>query len=57
MNVGKKMAHKAEELKGQAQKVFGRATGNRKVEAEGHGHQAKGGAKQVGEKIKDIFRR
>ncbi|MEU8824947.1 CsbD family protein [Streptomyces sp. NPDC048636] len=57
MNVGKKMAHKAEELKGRAQKAMGRTTGNRRLETEGHGHQAKGGMKQVGEKIKDAFRR
>ncbi len=56
MNIGKKIAHKAEATKGAAKKFFGRATGNNRLRAEGRADQFKGNAKQSGAKLKDAFR-
>ncbi|MFD0532124.1 CsbD family protein [Kitasatospora arboriphila] len=47
MGMGKKAAHKAEEVKGGAKKAAGAATGNRSLEAEGRAEQMKGAAKQA----------
>ncbi|GAA3369810.1 hypothetical protein GCM10017744_091030 [Streptomyces antimycoticus] len=41
MNVGKKMAHTAEAVRGSAKKALGRVTGNRRMQAEGHGGKVK----------------
>jgi uncharacterized protein YjbJ (UPF0337 family) len=57
MSVGKKLAHKAETAKGAAKKYFGRATGNTRLRTEGRIDQAKGNAKQAGDKAKDVFKR
>lgn len=46
----------AQDAKGKAKKATGRATGDRSLQAEGHGDQAKASAKSLGERIKDIFR-
>ncbi|WP_073928180.1 CsbD family protein [Streptomyces sp. CB03911] len=56
MGIGKKAAHKAEELKGRTKKTVGAATGNRSMEAEGRAEQMKGDAKQAGAKAKDVFK-
>ncbi|WP_082527173.1 CsbD family protein [Kitasatospora sp. MBT63] len=56
MTMGKKIAHKAEEVKGGAKKTVGRATGNRSLEAEGRSEQMKGDAKQAGAKAKDALK-
>ncbi|MEU4118826.1 CsbD family protein [Kitasatospora sp. NPDC028055] len=56
MSIGKKAAHKAEEVKGSVKKTVGRATGDRVLEAEGRGDQAKGDLKQAGAKVKDAFK-
>ncbi|GHE27928.1 UPF0337 protein [Kitasatospora indigofera] len=56
MGIGKKAAHKAEELKGRTKKTVGAATGNRSMEAEGRAEQMKGDAKQAGAKTKDVFK-
>ncbi|MEU9080205.1 CsbD family protein [Kitasatospora sp. NPDC004745] len=56
MGIGKKAAHKAEAVKGGVKKSVGRATGNRTLEAEGRGDQAKGNLKQAGAKVKDAFK-
>ncbi|MDI9914174.1 CsbD family protein [Rhodococcus sp. IEGM 1379] len=56
MNTGKKIAHSAEAAKGSVKKVVGRATGNRRLEAEGRVDQAKGNLKQSGTKVKDAFK-
>jgi uncharacterized protein YjbJ (UPF0337 family) len=56
MSIAKKLAHKAEAVKGSAKKATGRATGNRRLRAEGRGDQVKGDIKQAGAKIKDAFR-
>lgn len=42
MSVTKKVAHKAEAVKGEAKKTVGRATGDRSLEAEGRADQIKG---------------
>jgi len=52
----KKIAHKAEAVKGGAKKRAGRLTGNRRLRAEGRTDQAKGNIKQAGAKTKDAFR-
>ncbi|MFI9805566.1 CsbD family protein [Streptomyces sp. NPDC052301] len=56
MSISKKIAHKAEAMKGGAKKTAGRATGSRRLQAEGHGDQVKGNIKQAGAKIKDVFK-
>lgn len=56
MSFLKKIAHKAEALKGGAKKRAGRLTGNRRLRAEGRTDQAKGNIKQAGAKTKDAFR-
>ncbi|MFZ2176999.1 MAG: CsbD family protein [Rhodococcus sp. (in: high G+C Gram-positive bacteria)] len=57
MSIGKKISHSAEAAKGSVKKVFGRATHNRSLEAEGRADQAKGNLKQAGAKIADAFKR
>lgn len=56
MSMGKKIAHSAEAAKGSVKKVFGRATRNRSLEAEGRADQVKGNLKQSGAKVKDAFK-
>jgi uncharacterized protein YjbJ (UPF0337 family) len=56
MSIAKKVAHKAEAVKGGAKKTAGRATGNERLQAEGRGDQVKGNTKQAGAKIKDAFK-
>jgi len=56
MSIAKKLAHKAEAVKGSAKKSAGRVTGNRRLRAEGRSDQAKGNTKQAGAKLKDAIR-
>ena len=56
MSIGKKLAHKAEAIKGATKKYVGRATGNTRLRTEGRADQAKGNAKQAGAKVKDVFK-
>lgn len=56
MGLGDKIENKAEELKGKAKVGAGKATDDPELEAEGHADQVKGNVKQVGEKIKDVFK-
>ncbi|MFF8269573.1 CsbD family protein [Streptomyces sp. NPDC016562] len=56
MSIGKKIAHKAEAVKGGAKKTAGRVTGNWHLRAEGRGDQVKGNVKQAGARIKDVFK-
>ncbi|MCW2580762.1 MAG: putative CsbD stress protein [Blastococcus sp.] len=51
-----KIKNKAEELSGQGKEAVGNATDDRDLQAEGQKDQAKGNAKQAGEKVKDIFK-
>jgi uncharacterized protein YjbJ (UPF0337 family) len=55
--MGDKVRNKAKKLKGKAKEKVGQATGNQQLEAEGHADQAKGDLRQVGEKMKDVYRR
>jgi uncharacterized protein YjbJ (UPF0337 family) len=52
----KKIPHKAESVKGRVKKAIGRATGSRRLQAEGRGDQIKGNAKQALAKIKDAVK-
>jgi uncharacterized protein YjbJ (UPF0337 family) len=56
MSIPKKIAHKAEAVKGSAKKMTGRLTGSRRLRAEGRADQARGNLKQAGAKIKDATR-
>jgi uncharacterized protein YjbJ (UPF0337 family) len=56
MSIAKKIAHKAEAVKGAFKKTAGRATGNRRLRAEGRADQAKGNLKQAGAKVKDAVK-
>jgi uncharacterized protein YjbJ (UPF0337 family) len=56
MSIAKKIAHKAETVKGGAKKKAGRATDSPRLEAEGRGDQAKGDLKQAGAKVKDALK-
>jgi uncharacterized protein YjbJ (UPF0337 family) len=49
--------NKVEELRGRFKKNAGQATGDRRWEAEGKGHQIKGSLEQAGEKIRDAFKK
>jgi uncharacterized protein YjbJ (UPF0337 family) len=56
MSIDKKLAHKAEAIKGASKKYFGRATGNTRLRTEGRVDQAKANTKQAGAKVKDAFK-
>ncbi|WP_371494101.1 CsbD family protein [Kitasatospora sp. NBC_00374] len=53
MGTSDKAENAADKLKGKAKETAGRAVGNERLEAEGRADQAKGDAKQAGEKLKD----
>jgi uncharacterized protein YjbJ (UPF0337 family) len=53
MSTSKKIAHKAEAVKGSVKRMVGRLTGSRRLRAEGRADQAKGNIKQAGAKLKD----
>lgn len=57
MSAAKKIAHRAEAVKGAAMKIAGRLTGNRRLRARGRRNQAKGTIKQYRTKIKGAFGR
>ena len=56
MGLDDKIDNKSEELGGKAKEHIGKATGDEDLEAEGHADQASSNIKQVGEKIKDVFK-
>ena len=56
MSAKDKAKNKAQELKGQAKKKAGEATGDEYLEAEGQADEAKGDLKNAGEKVKDAFK-
>jgi uncharacterized protein YjbJ (UPF0337 family) len=56
MSIAKKIAHKAEAVKGGAKKTAGRLTGSRRLRAEGRADQAKGNLKQAGANVKDALK-
>jgi uncharacterized protein YjbJ (UPF0337 family) len=51
-----KAKNKAEEVGGKVKEKAGEATGDHRLEAEGHVDQASGNLKQAGEKVKDAFK-
>jgi uncharacterized protein YjbJ (UPF0337 family) len=51
-----KTRNKAQELMGQIKEATGRATGNRRLKAQGRADQTKANLRQAAEKIKDAFR-
>ena len=51
-----KTRNKTQELKGQIKEAAGRATGNRKLKAQGRADQTRANLKQAVEKAKDAFR-
>jgi uncharacterized protein YjbJ (UPF0337 family) len=57
MSMARKLAHKAEAVKGSIKRSTGRLTGSRRLRAEGRGDRIKGNMKQAGAKVKDAARR
>jgi uncharacterized protein YjbJ (UPF0337 family) len=57
MSMARKLAHKAEAVKGSLKRSAGRLTGNRRLRAEGRGDRVKGNMKQAGAKVKDAVKR
>ncbi len=55
MGIVDKVKNKAQETKGHAKEVAGRATDNKDLESEGKKDQVVGNLKQAGEKVKDAF--
>ncbi|HEU5333539.1 MAG TPA: CsbD family protein [Actinocrinis sp.] len=53
MSTEDKAKNAAEKGKGKIKEAAGHATGDKVLEAEGKGDQAKGDLKQAGEKVKD----
>ncbi|SDB89484.1 CsbD-like [Sanguibacter gelidistatuariae] len=56
MGIGDKIKHVAEDVKGKAEEVTGKVTGNDKLEAEGKVDQSKASIKQAGENVKDAVK-
>jgi uncharacterized protein YjbJ (UPF0337 family) len=56
MSIAKKLAHKAEAVKGSVKRTVGRLTGNRRLRAEGRNDRFKGNMKQAGAKVKDAVK-
>ena len=57
MSMTRKLAHKAETVKGSVKRSVGRLTGSRRLRAEGRGDRVKGNMKQAGAKVKDAAKR
>jgi uncharacterized protein YjbJ (UPF0337 family) len=55
VGIDDKISNKAEDLKGK--EAGGRATDDPELEAEGRVDQKKAGLKDVGEKVKDVFKK
>lgn len=53
MSFFNKMRNKAQVSRGRAKQKVGRATNNRHLQAEGLGDRIRGGARQLGEEVKD----
>ncbi len=52
-----KVSNKTEEFKGKGKEAKGRATDDQSLKAEGKADQKKAGLKDVGEKVKDLFKK
>ena len=57
MGLGDKIDNAAEKLSGKSKEASGKATDDPSLEAEGKGDQVKADLKQVGEKVKDAFKK
>ena len=57
MGLGDKISNAAEDMGGKAKEAAGNATNNDRLKAEGQADQVKADAKQVGESVKDEFKR
>lgn len=57
MGLDDKISNKGEDLKGKAKEFGGKATDDESMEAEGRTDQKKAALKDVGEKIKDVFKK
>jgi uncharacterized protein YjbJ (UPF0337 family) len=56
MSISRKIAHKAQVVKGTFKKTAGRLTGSRRLRAKGRADRAKGNLKQAGAKVKDALK-
>ena len=56
MSAINKLRNKVQRVSGRAKETIGRATGDRKLESRGVRDQFKSDVKDVGEKVKDVFR-
>ncbi len=56
MGASDKIEDKVQELGGKAKQTVGGATGDRDLQAEGLKDEKSGQIKQVGEKVKDVFK-
>lgn len=54
MGADDKMQHQAEEMVGKVKQGVGKATGNERLEAEGHAEETKADLKQAGDEMKDV---
>lgn len=52
-----KAKNKVQETKGHAKEAAGKATNDKRLQAEGKGDRAAGNLKQAGEKVKDAFKK
>ncbi len=57
MGLDDKISNKGEDLKGKAKEAGGKATDDEGLEAEGRADQKKAALKDVGEKVKDVFKK
>jgi uncharacterized protein YjbJ (UPF0337 family) len=55
MGMGDDIKHNMEDMKGKAKEAVGDATGNERLEAEGHADQASADLKKAGQNVKDAF--
>ena len=51
-----KFSNTFQELRGRMKRTAGKASGDRRLEAEGRSEEVRGSLKQAGEKFKDAFR-
>ncbi len=56
MSLTDKVKDKAQELEGKGKQKVGEATDDRSMQAEGVKDEKSGQVKQVGEKVKDVFK-
>ncbi|MGI8757931.1 MAG: CsbD family protein [Acidimicrobiales bacterium] len=57
MGFDDKVSNKVQDVKGKAKETGGKATDDEELEAEGKSDQKKAALKDVGEKVKDVFKK